>query len=169
MKTEKEFSDFFVESCQHENKFNDYVHNIAGTYWIDLTGHLNTYFTNEDRLQITKKAAELLSENIKTTAQEQAWPIVIRDFLQNNYWGFQSTTKKPKLKQTEEQQVFWKFFKYTWAFIQSMFIIKTAVYFFGIKAASNPDQVSIGWMWLFFTISAASLFFFAYRNRNDKD
>lgn len=95
MKTEQEFSDFFVESCQHENKFNDYVNSIAKNYWLDLTAHLNTYFTNDDRLQITKKAAELLSENLNTMPQEEAWPSVIRDFIQNN-WGFQSVIKKPK-------------------------------------------------------------------------
>lgn len=168
MKTEQEFSDFFVESCQHENKLKEYVSTIAKNYWLDLTAHLNTYFTNEDRLQITKKAAELLSENLKTMPQEEAWPSVIRDFIQHN-WGFQSISRKPKIKKTEDQEIFWKIFKYVWAFIQSMFIIKTAVYFFGIKATNDPDEMSIGWMWLFFAISTASLAYFAYRNRHDKD
>lgn len=167
MKTEKEFSDFFVESCQHEIELHDYVVNIAKNYWLDLTAHLNTYFSNEDRLRITQKAAALLAAQLRSGKFETAWPKVIRDFLQNNYWGFRPVTKKPKVKKTEEQEIFWKFFKYTWAFVQSMFIIKTAVYFFGIEAAMHPGEMSIGWMWLFFAISTALLFYFAYRNRHD--
>ena len=169
MKTEKEFSDFFIESCQHDIKFNEYVEAIAKNHWVDLTAHLNTYFSNENRLQITKNAAELLSENLKNTVLVQAWPQVIRDFVQNNYWGFQNITKKPKIKQTEEQQIFWKVFKYIWAFVQSMFILKVAVYYFGLESAENPNQTSVIWVWLFFSISAGSLIYFAYRNRNDKD
>lgn len=169
MKTEKEFSDFFVESCQHENKFKDLVLEVAQNYWLDLTAHLNTYFSNEDRLQITAKAAAKLSENLTEPSRQEAWANVVRDFLQNNYWDFQKIVKRPTKKKTEEQRIFWKFFKYTWAFVQSMFIIKTAVYFFGVEAARRPDELSIGWMWLFFAISTASLFYFAYRNRHDMD
>ena len=169
MKTEKEFSDFFVDSCQHDNKFNNDVNAVAKKYWLDLTSHLNTYFSNEDRLQITKKAAEQLSENLKTQTTEKAWHQVIRDFLQTNYWGFQSIVQKPKVKKTEEQQIFWKFFKYLWAFVQSVFILKFAVYYFGLSSARNPDQVSVVWTWLFFTVSVGLLVWFAYRNWNDKD
>lgn len=181
MKTEKEFSDFFVDSCQHKihehvqkNQFDALVTEVAKNYWLDLTSHLNTYFSNEDRLLITEKAATMLSENMKKLSEQQgkledAWPLVIRDFLQNNYWGFRKTSKKPVKKKTEEQRIFWKFFAYTWAFIQSTFIIKTAVYFFGVESAWRPNELSIGWMWLFFAISTFSLFYFAYRNRHDKD
>lgn len=186
MKTEKEYSDFFIECYQklsrelrlHKKKssylVNDtYVNNMAPSYWLDLTVHLQTYFTDEDRLQITKKAADLFAEKLDTASDtltpEQAWQQVILSFVQNNYWDFQTIAKKPKIKKTEEQEIFWKFFKYTWAFIQSIFIIKAAVYFFGLEAASHPEQISIGWMWLFFAISVSSLIFFAYRNRNDKD
>ncbi len=169
MKTEKEFSDFFVESCQHENKFNDFVNTVAKKYWLDLTSHLNTYFSNEDRLSITKMSAEQLSENLKTQTFEQAWQQVIRDFLQNNYWGFQSNNQKPIKKKTEEQLIFWKFFKYLWAFIQAVFILKFAVYYFGLSSASNPDQVSVIWTWLFFAVSVSSMVYFAYKHWNDKD
>lgn len=178
MKTEKEFSDFFVESCQYENQqentYNEHILEIAKNYWLDLTSHLNTYFSNEDRLAITEKAAGMLSENLKKLPNqeawpEEAWPMVIRDFLQNNYWGFRKIAKKPEKKKTEEQRIFWKFFKYTWAFVQSTFIIKTAVYFFGVESAWRPNELSIWWMWLFFAMSTVSLFYFAYRSRHDKD
>lgn len=171
MKTEKEFSDFFVESCQltKNDPLAAYVTEIAKNYWSDLTTHLSTYFSNEDRLQITQKAAELLAENLKTVPTDQAWPQVIRSFVQNNYWGFQQITKKPKKKQTEEQQIFWKIFKYAWAFFQSMIVLKIAVYYFGLESAENPDQTSVLWVWFFFSVSVGSLAWFAYRNRNDRD
>lgn len=169
MKTEKEFADFFADSCRHEVQFAEQIKLIAKNHWLDLTAHLNTYFSNEDRLNITKKAAEQLAHNFKTMPPEEAWPAVIRNFLANQYWGFQPILQKPQIKKTPEQQIFWNLFKYVWAFVQSMFIIKTAVYFFGIEATRHPEKLSIGWMWLFFTISVGSLFFFAYRNRNEKD
>lgn len=169
MKTEKEYSDFFVESCQHEEKFRAYVSGIAKSYWSDLTTHLNAYFTNEDRLKITQKSAELLAENVKKLNLDQAWPSVIRNFVQNNYWGYHLTSQKPKIKQTEEQKIFWKIFSYTWAFFQSMIVLKIAVYYYGLESARDPEQTSVLWVWLFFSISVGSLAFFAYRHRHEKD
>lgn len=169
MKSKKEFSDIFVQVCQHEKQHNDFVAAIAKNYWSDLTTHLSTYFRNEDRLKITRKAAELLSENLKKAPAEQAWTLVIRDFLEKNYWGFQQIIKKPKEKLTQEQEIFWKIFKYAWAFFQSMIVLKIAVYYFGLESAQNPAQTSVLWVWFFFSISVSSLVFFAYQNRNDRD
>ncbi len=75
MKTEKEFSNFFVESCQLEKDHTHaaYVIEISKGYWPDLTTHLSTYFSNEDRLEITKKAAKLLAENLKILPIDKAW------------------------------------------------------------------------------------------------
>lgn len=169
MKTEKEFSEFFVDSCQHESQHKELVQNTSATYWMDLTTHLSGYFSNEDRLAITKKAGELLSLNLKTLPAETAWAGVIRNFIQNNQWGFSTTSKKPAIKQTEEQKIFWNLFKYAWAFFQSMIILKIAVYYFGLESAERPDEISVLWVWLFFGLSTGSLFYFAYRNRKDKD
>lgn len=169
MKTEKEFSDFFVDSCQHEPIYSDLVKSVSNTYWLDLTTHLSGYFSNEDRLAITQKAAETFSLNLKNQPPETAWREVIRNFIQNNQWGYITSNKKPVVKQTEEQKIFWTLFKYTWAFFQSMVILKIAVYYFGLESAERPDEISVVWVWLFFALSTGSLFFFAYRNRQDKD
>lgn len=169
MKTENEFANYFIDSCQHEQQFNQYVVNVSKTYWMDLTTHLSGYFTNEDRLAITQKAAEHLSENLKLTAPDLAWANVIRHFIQHNQWGYTTSNTKPIIKKTEEQKIFWKFFKYAWAFFQSMIVLKIAVYYYGLESAEHPDEVSVLWVWMFFGISVGSLFFFAYRNRNEKD
>ena len=169
MKTEKEFSEYFIDSCPHESIFSDLVRHTSKNYWIDLTTHLHGYFSNEDRLLITKKAGNIFSQKIKTATPDQAWELVIRNFVENNYWNFKTINKKPPLKQTEEQKIFWTLFKYIWALVQSMIILKTAVYYFGIEGSNHPDQKSPLMVWLFFSLSASSLIFFAYRNRNDQD
>lgn len=173
MKTEKEFSEYFLTAYQAQLKAHggetDSVQQIVNSYWTDMTSHLSSYFSNEDRLLITKKAAELFAENSKTQDTTDAWKKVLLDFNQNNYWDFQQISKKPKVGQTEEQKIFWKLFKYAWAFFQSMIILKIAVYYFGLESAEHPDQTSKVWVWLFFSLSASSLFYFAYRNRNDKN
>ncbi len=166
MKTEKEFSDYFVDSCSHEPVHRDLVISISKTYWMDLTTHLSGYFSNEDRLEITKIAALKLSENLNSNTP---WAQVIRNFTQTNQWGFKTISKKPLVKQTEEQKIFWQLFKYAWALFQSMIVLKIAVYYFGLESAERPDEISVVWVWLFFGVSAGSLAFFAYRNRNDND
>jgi hypothetical protein len=169
VKTEKEFSIYFIDSCQQNTLFKNEITRLSITYWKDLTGHLHGYFSNEDRLLVTEKAAKMLAEQLLLQNFNTAWVNVIKNFTQNNNWGFTLTHKKPKLKKTEEQKIFSKLFKYVWAFFQSMIVLKIAVYYFGLESADRPDEISVVWVWLFFSISAGSLFFFAYRNRNDTD
>ncbi len=172
MKTEKEFSDYFISESNLKFDANSeseaYLISVANSYWSDLTSHLAFYFSNEDRLLITQKAAIFISQRSKYQSLDEAWKTIIRDFNQNDYWGFRRQLSKPKSVQTEEQQIFWKIFKYTWAFFQAMVILKIAVYYFGLESAQNPDQTPVGWVWFFFGLSVVSLFFFAYRNRHDK-
>lgn len=175
MKTEKEFSEFFFDSCEHAPAFADFVRHTSTNYWSDMTAHVSEYFSSEDRLAITEKAARRLSDELKSIsihssdeAMTQAWVRVIRNFIDNRQWGYETVRKKPKAKQTEEQKIFWKLFRYTWAFFQSMVILKIAVYYFGLESADKPDETSVIWVWLFFGLSAGSLAYFAYRNRNDQ-
>ncbi len=169
MKTEKEFSDYFIAECAHSATDAEYVAEVSKSYWKDLTTHLQGYFEYEERMAITQKAAHLLSLNLPMYPREKVWATVIRDFAENNSWGHPTVMKKPKPKQTEEQKIFWKLSKYIWAFFQSMIIIKTAVYFFGLESTQHPDRVSTVWVWFFFALSTTSLVYFAYRNFSDKD
>lgn len=173
MKTEKEFSEYFLEVFKTHGQVQvvdaEGLKEISKSYWTDLTSHLSSYFSHEDRLQITEKAALLLAESANSISLSESWKNVLRDFNQNNYWNFEQISRKPKPIQTEEQKIFWKLFKYAWAFFQSMIILKIAVYYYGLESASHPDQVSSFWVWLFFGLSTSSLIFFAYRNRHDKN
>jgi len=167
MKTESEFSEYFIEQCHCEPSDHAQVQLISQQYWTDLTSHLTTYFSYEDRLRITALAAHQLAELMRQKKSD-AWPTVIRDFVQNDYWDAVPITRKPAAKKTEEQKIFWKLFKYGWAFFQSMIVLKIAVYYFGLESASRPDDISVGWVWLFFSLSVGSLGYFAYRNRHDQ-
>lgn len=173
MKTEKEFSEYFLQVYQQNLEISDTspqeIKNLSETYWSDLTSHLSFYFSNEDRLLITEKSATLLAKNRSSHEFSEAWKLVLLDFNKNNYWNFSPISKKPKVAQTEEQKIFWKLFKYAWAFFQAMVVLKIAVYYFGLESATHPDQVSSVWVWIFFSISVSSLVFFAYRNRHDKN
>ncbi len=172
MKTEKEFSDYFFNHYIHQinsdqESFKAEVENLALSYWSDLTTHITGYFSFEDRLAITELAAQKLVHELKNKTFIEAWKQVIRDFVHNQQWGYLPTSVKPKKIQTEEQKIFWKLFKYAWAFFQSMVILKIAVYYFGLESADHPNETSVFWVWFFFGLSAFSLAFFAYRNRHD--
>ncbi len=172
MKTENEFSEYFLRSAGLQFAFDSedgiYLQKLAASYWADLTSHLSFYYSHEDRLKITEKAAQLLAKGTVELGLDEAWKNVLRDFNKNQFWGFKSTLAKPKKIRTEEQKIFWKLFNYTWAFFQAMVILKIAVYYFGLESADHPDQTNVGWVWFFFSLSFLSLVFFAYRNRNDK-
>ena len=168
MKTEKEFSEYFIAHCPHRIEDQEYVNQLSKCYWSDLTSHLQEYFEFAERLLITEKAAQLLAQRLPNCPQETAWSSVIRDFYENKSWGYRTVTKKPNSKKSEEQKIFWKLFKYIWAFFQSMIILKTAVYYFGLESTQHPDQVSGLWVWFFFSLSLSSLVYFAYRNYGDR-
>ena len=173
MKTENEFSEYFLSESQLHfpvhSEDDVYLKKLSGFYWADLTSHLSFYFSPADRLLITKKAAQLLAEGERKHGLDEAWKNVLRNFNQNNFWDFERITEKPKKIQTEEQKIFWKLFRYTWAFFQAMVILKIAVYYFGLESADHPDQTNVAWVGFFFGLSFLSLVFFAYRNRNDKN
>ena len=173
MKTEKEFSEYFrLETGLDYPVHSDddvYLDRLSQSYWMDLTSHLTFYFAEQQRSEITKKAANFFGDLVQSQPLDEAWKSVLRDFNQKNYWDFDHQIKKPKSAQTEEQKIFWKLFKYTWAFFQAMVILKIAVYYFGLESAVHPDQTNVGWVWFFFGLSFCSLVFFAYRNRHDKN
>lgn len=196
MKTENQLNEVFKTSCQNilnaeisSNFFESEIINnpniyifftqLSTNYWNDLTSHLPYFFSYEDRLAITLLASEKFINFIKSDLNksdpfkikiqlEDCWKQVLLDFNKNNYWNFQQIIKKAHVEKTEEQKIFWKLFKYAWAFIQSMIILKIAVYYFGLESADHPDQTSVAWVWIFFILSVSSLVFFAYRNRHDK-
>ena len=161
MRTEAEYSELFKQNVPSGKLSSEDLETLSINYWSDLTSHIEKHFTHEDREKITVMAAQKLAT--------LAWPDVIRDFIATKNWGFMTTSVKPVKKQTEDEKIFWKLFKYAWAFFQSMIILKIAVYYFGLESAQNPEETSQIWVWFFFALSAGSLGFFAWRNRKDSE
>jgi hypothetical protein len=172
VKTEKEFSESFVEAYRQAKPqilWLNEVQMLSPHYWSDLTSHLSSYFSNEDRLAITKKAATLLAHQSQARSCDEAWKTVLRNFNEKHYWNFQQISHKPKVEKTEEQKIFWKLFKYISTLLISLLVLKTGFYLVGMRSANNPDQVSPYWVWFIFGLCLAFMILFIYKNSDDKN
>ena len=96
------------------------------------------------------------------------WTEVVRDF-HSDYWGEVRLPKKEKKPQTEEQKIFWELFSYIWVLIQAALIMKTVVFYLGIKSAQDEGVADGKWyVFLAIAFSFLSLSFFAYRKYRKK-
>ncbi|WP_413561036.1 hypothetical protein [Bdellovibrio sp. HCB209] len=128
------------------------------------------FFTEADEMSLREIAFKKLDDELtklgnKTiTAPElrQSWNSVVADFHRNSYWNFQPTTaKRPKVI-TEEKKIFWEMFPYVWAVIQSGIVLKTAVYYFGIRSSSDPSTENHIGLYVALATSAGTLIYFAW-------
>ncbi|KYG65932.1 hypothetical protein AZI86_02350 [Bdellovibrio bacteriovorus] len=119
-----------------------------------------------------QRAMEKLAKAVHGTTREdyqKAWNEVVRDFHQN-YWGEKRLLKKEKKPKTEEQKIFWELFSYIWMMLQATLVVKTAVFYFGIKSANEDSTEGKIYVTLAILFSFVSLFFFAYRkSKKNKD
>jgi hypothetical protein len=130
------------------------------------------FFTEEDETALREMALEKLdqelmklpTQNINAPELRQAWNTVVTDFHRNNYWDFQPTTEKRPKVLTEEQKTFREMFPYVWAVIQSGIILKTAVYYFGIRSSTDPSTENHIFLYLALATSAGTLIYFAWKN-----
>lgn len=130
------------------------------------------FFTEADEQSLREMALEKLDEQLAHTSSphknadevRKAWNAVVTDFHRNNYWNFVPTlAKRPKVL-TEEQKTFREMFPYVWAVIQSGIVLKTAVYYFGIRSSTDPSTENHIFLYLALATSAGTLIFFAWRN-----
>jgi len=129
------------------------------------------YFSTEDENKIQEMAAQRTLEEYQKSSRSllKIWNEQIVHFHQNRYWGYSTQSQKPKKELTQEQKINREVFSYIWAFIQSMIILKFAVYYFGLEFAERHDPVNLFFLILAILSSFASLAFFAYRkSRRDK-
>ncbi len=129
------------------------------------------FFTEADEKSLREMALEKLDQELlklsttPVTAGElrQAWNMVVADFHRNNYWNFEPTTEKRPKVLTEEQKTFREMFPYVWAVIQSGIILKTAVYYFGIRSSTDPSTENHIFLYLALATSAGTLIYFAWK------
>ncbi|QDK39486.1 hypothetical protein [Bdellovibrio sp. NC01] len=128
------------------------------------------YFSAEDRELIQQRACAQAKELFaKATAPidgeklRQVWAEIVTDFHRNSFWGFQPLKHKPVQPLTEEQKTYRELWPYIWVLIQSGIILKTVVYFFGIRASNDPSPENTVYLILALLTSLGTLVFFAWR------
>lgn len=130
------------------------------------------FFTEFDEKSLRQIALDKLDEELAKMPSAQksaddvrkAWNAVVTDFHRNNYWNFEPTFEKRPKVLTQDQKTFREMFPYVWAVIQSGIVLKTAVYYFGIRSSTDPSTENHIFLYLALATSAGTLIFFAWRN-----
>lgn len=138
----------------------------AADLWQSAGGHWSTDSISAFR----SKAIEKLGQALKGESfadYQSAWTEVVRDF-HKNYWGEIRLKKKEAKVETEEKKIFWELFAYIWALLQTTFVTKTAIFYFGIKSAQEDSSEDKIYVVLAILFSFGSLTWFAYRRSKKK-
>lgn len=141
---------------------------IGKDLWLSAGGHwAEISIAKFRRVAMEKLAAELRGNSVDS--YKSAWTEVVRDF-HDSFWGEHRLAKKEKKPRTEEQIIFWELFSYIWILLQALFIVKTLIFYLGLKSAqegTTDGKVSVALAILF---SFVSLGWFAYRkSKNSKE
>lgn len=146
----------------------DLERNISQDLWKSAGG---TWSESSENI-FRQKAMEKLATSVHGSDREglqKAWNEIVRDFHQN-FWGEKRLLKKEKKPKTEEQKIFWELFSYIWMMLQATLVVKTAVFYFGIKSAAEDSAEGKIYVTLAILFSFVSLFLFAYRkSKKDKE
>ncbi|WII73214.1 hypothetical protein QJS83_04925 [Bdellovibrio sp. 22V] len=140
---------------------------IAQDLWGSVGGIWSEASINVFRQTAMQKLAEQLQKNPQMKVSE-AWTEVVRDFHQHSAWGETRLLKKEKKPETEEDRIFWELFSYIWILLQATFIVKTVIFYFGIKSAAEDSSEGRVYVVLAMLFSVVSLGWFAYRKSRRK-
>ena len=147
-----------------------YLREIEKNLGSDLAAPSNLYYSHETFEQLSQTALEKLKQRltlqnspIELATLRQAWHETVTDYYHSNNWGFQPQTAKPPKILTEDDKVRKELWPYIWVVIQSMIILKTIVYYFGIKSSGDPTPLNKALLGLALGTSAFTLIFFAWR------
>lgn len=155
-------------SAEGADFLKDLESNISQDLWQSAGGAWSESSENIFRATAMEKLAKSVQGSTRENYQT-AWNGVVRDFHQI-YWGEKRLLKKEKKPKTEEQKIFWELFSYIWMMLQATLVVKTAVFYFGIKSANEDSTEGKIYVTLAILFSFVSLFIFAYRkSKKDKD
>lgn len=147
-----------------------YLREIEKNFKSDLAAPSNLFYSHETFDLLGQTAREklksrllLLPAPIELAALRQAWHETVTDYYTSNNWGFTPQTAKPPKILTEDDKVRKELWPYIWVVIQSMIILKTIVYYFGIQASDDPSTLNKVLLCLALGTSAFTLIFFAWR------
>lgn len=155
---------------------------IAQDLWQSCGGHWSRESVERFRSLAMQKFAATLASRPSETAETpetpekpeterklllSAWVEVVRDFHQDQ-WQERPLAKKEKKILTEQDRIFKELFAYIWVLLQTLFVTKTAVFYFGLKSAQEDSSEGKIYVFLAILFSFGSLFWFAYR-KSKKD
>lgn len=150
------------------------VQEIAKSHLLDLSPPAGLHYSVETQDQLTAEAARRLALAVSQSLNSEKsvnelWQDIATDFHRNNRWNFQAGLKtRPQRPPTQEQKVFRELLPYVWSLVQSVVIMKAAVYYFGMQSSNEPSTQNNVLFAITLTISFGSLFIFAWRkSRNE--
>lgn len=136
----------------------------------DFTPEPGTYFSNEDFDEIVTNAysrllkeTESLDKPLRFADLREQWRKVVTEYHRSQHWGYRGQKEKPRKVLTEEQKTVRELWPYIWVVIQSMIVLKTIVYYFGIRTSNDPSPENKIFLILALGTSAFTLLFFAWK------
>lgn len=130
----------------------------------DLGGSVSGHFSPEDWQQILLKAERDLQQkkNALNGDETEAWQDVIRDFHQQNFWGFTPNYRPPpRPKKKGNLGV-----AFIWMAFQTFVITKIAVLWIGQTYARSQDPHDFWLLCLVISLVVANFAYFLWKNRN---
>lgn len=159
-----------LEDFQFTAEAQAYLKEMEKNLKVDFTPPAGRFYSYEDFEKLTQMAYEKLAEKLQQTPPpiefsvlRDAWAAIVTDYHRSGHWGYGGQTEKPPVVLTEQQQIRREMWPYIWVVIQSMIILKTIVYYFGIKSSDDPTTENKIYLALALGTSAFTLIFFAWR------
>jgi|GEM_PF-5164449 hypothetical protein len=127
------------------------------------------YFNRDTEDFIAAAAAKNLAKTLSTQSDiDAAWASMAENFRDNAYWGFPTQVEKPQAPRTNTVK---ELAVYVWTMIQAFLIMKTVIFYYGLKSSSE-DETKTGTNSLLFMLavsfSFSSLLYFAWRKNRNK-
>lgn len=162
----EEFKKHREPSKEGEDFLNQLEKGIDQDLWKSAGGYWSSASIEIFRSTAMIQLAQTL-EGDSLANYQKAWAEVVRDFHKNT-WGEKRLEKKEKKPETEEDRTFWELFSYIWILCQAVFVVKTTIFYFGIKSAQEDNSEGRIWLLLAILFSFVSLSWFAYRKSKQK-
>ncbi len=136
-----------------EIPFNDeaqnYLKEIVQELSLDLSPDHPGFYSDETTRCLYSEAAHRLKVELAKQPQpvdfqtlRNTWAQVVIDYHRNNNWNYPVEAKKPKRPLTEEQRNAREVALYIFIAIQTVLVLKTAVFYFGMHSASQPSETN---------------------------
>lgn len=168
----------FVETIKDvplDNEARAYLKEILQNLPQDLAPDRPGYYTDETLQSLSAEAARRLRQDLETQPHpvdfptlRASWAGVLTDYHRNNNWNYPLIDKKPSRPLTAEQKSAREVAIYVWIAIQTVLVLKTAVFYFGMHSASQPSETNNVMLVVTIVSLLATLVYFIWsRSKNE--